>query len=147
MRSTEYFGYLYPGMDLCICKYVHNVVRSQGIVGGWKVAVNNRKLTHDFTTPIDSKYCSICHCVAAILRESFGIPMLGVMWEVHQPKSHPRLSNTSHYKVLLNLHAVRAAFCLMKHWNPPFKNCIGETVNVWNLRTRWLTVKWIREQS
>ena len=38
---------------------MHNVIRSLGLVDSWKVAANNRKLTHDFTTPFNSKFCSI----------------------------------------------------------------------------------------
>ena len=38
-----------------ICNYcVHNVVRSQGLVGRWKVAENTRKLSHDFPIPFNS---------------------------------------------------------------------------------------------
>ena len=49
----------------------HFVVMSKGLVGRWEVATNNWKLTHDFTTSINSKYCSICYRLAVISRGSF----------------------------------------------------------------------------
>ena len=45
----------------CICNYyVHKVVRSYGLVDGWKVAEKKSK-NGDFTTPTSLKCCSICH--------------------------------------------------------------------------------------
>ena len=42
--------------------------------GGWKIAANKRKLTHDdYTTPINLKCCSISHRLSVIRRGVFEI--------------------------------------------------------------------------
>ena len=63
----------------------------------------------DFTTPFSSKCCSICNRLAVIQRGSFGYPQFrgirGALsgWRLCQSKAHPRLPNSSQYKVLLYL--------------------------------------------
>ena len=103
----------------CICTYcVHNVVRS-GKIGGWKVGANNRKLTRDFTTPIDSKYCSICHRLAVIWKwfwdQQFWQLGESVMGSAAEPIKSP--PTTSQYLLI-------QSFAL-----PPF--CRNSNVKFW----------------
>ena len=76
---------------------------------------------YDFTTPINSKCCSICFRLAVAWRGSFWDPHCGVrrvLWGLgFEPTEslYPRLPNNSHYKVLLYL--------------PPFGR--DSNVNLW----------------
>ena len=65
---------------------------------------------YDFTTPNIPKCCSICYRLAIIWKGSCwdlqfvfgGVGVLGDR-DLYQSKAHPRLPNTSQYKVLLYL--------------------------------------------
>ena len=107
----------------CVCignYYGHNVV---SFVGWWKVVANSQKLTHDLKMPINSKFCSICHHLAAAWDPQF--------WELGECKglgfapikSPPTSSQNSQYKVLLYLPPFgrnsMSNFCPII-WPPPF---------------------------
>ena len=44
-----------PNIIVLYSYCVHNVVRSWGLLGGWKIAAHNRRPTHDFSIPFNTK--------------------------------------------------------------------------------------------
>ena len=84
---------------------------------------------YDFTTPPNSKCCSICYRLAAIWRGSFWDPNLRSQVvlrgrDLYQSKAHPRLPITSKYKVLPYLPSFgrnsNVKLCPPPQIDPPF---------------------------
>ena len=78
---------------------------------------------YDFTTPTNSKCCSMCYFLAVIWRGNFGGLQICGVWgvkgrELRQSKGRQRLPDTAQYKVLLYLQPFGRNYFNVKLWPP-----------------------------